>query len=291
MDNWEEIKTAYQVARMGTVSGAAEVLGVHHATVIRHVDALERRLSVKLFQRHARGYKTTEAGEDLLRVASATDDQFSQLASRIKGRGEAVSGELVVTSLMELSSWMTHLLVAFQRENPDVTLRFLTGERLFRLEYGEAHIAIRAGQVPEQPDNVVQPFYQFQMGLFAHKDYIAAFGMPSGVEEYGNHRFVGHDDAQMRAPFFKWMREVVPAHAISFRGLHADALRVAVLEAAGIGFVDLIEGRANPDLVEVHPHLPEWDSMLWLVTHVDLHRTPKVQALLSYLKKAVKTGL
>ncbi|WP_340263503.1 LysR family transcriptional regulator [Sulfitobacter pontiacus] len=291
MDNWEEIKTAYQVARMGTVSGAAEVLGVHHATVIRHVDALERRLSVKLFQRHARGYKTTEAGEDLLRVASATDDQFSQLASRIKGRGEAVSGELVVTSLMELSSWMTPLLVAFQRENPDVTLRFLTGERLFRLEYGEAHIAIRAGQVPEQPDNVVQPFYQFQMGLFAHKDYIAAFGMPSGVEEYGNHRFVGHDDAQMRAPFFKWMREVVPAHAISFRGLHADALRVAVLEAAGIGFVDLIEGRDNPDLVEVHPHLPEWDSMLWLVTHVDLHRTPKVQALLSYLKKAVKTGL
>lgn len=291
MDNWEEIKTAYQVARMGTVSGAAEVLGVHHATVIRHVDALERRLSVKLFQRHARGYKTTEAGEDLLRVASATDDQFSQLASRIKGRGKAVSGELVVTSLMELSSWMTPLLVAFQRENPDVTLRFLTGERLFRLEYGEAHIAIRAGQVPEQPDNVVQPFYQFQMGLFAHKDYIAAFGMPSGVEEYGNHRFVGHDDAQMRAPFFKWMREVVPAHAISFRGLHADALRVAVLEAAGIGFVDLIEGRANPDLVEVHPHLPEWDSMLWLVTHVDLHRTPKVQALLSYLKKAVKTGL
>ena len=291
MDNWEEIKTAYQVARMGTVSGAAEVLGVHHATVIRHVDALERRLSVKLFQRPARGYKTTEAGEDLLRVASATDDQFSQLASRIKGRGEAVSGELVVTSLMELSSWMTPLLVAFQRENPDVTLRFLTGERLFRLEYGEAHIAIRAGQVPEQPDNVVQPFYQFQMGLFAHKDYIAAFGMPSGVEEYGNHRFVGHDDAQMRAPFFKWMREVVPAHAISFRGLHADALRVAVLEAAGIGFVDLIEGRANPDLVEVHPHLPEWDSMLWLVTHVDLHRTPKVQALLSYLKKAVKTGL
>jgi DNA-binding transcriptional LysR family regulator len=291
MDNWEEIKTAYQVARMGTVSGAAEVLGVHHATVIRHVDALERRLSVKLFQRHARGYKTTEAGEDLLRVASATDDQFSQLASRIKGRGEAVSGELVVTSLMELSSWMTPLLVAFQRENPDVTLRFLTGERLFRLEYGEAHIAIRAGQVPEQPDNVVQPFYQFQMGLFAHKDYIAAFGMPSGVEEYGNHRFVGHDDAQMRAPFFKWMREVVPAHAISFRGLHSEALRVAVLEAAGIGFVDLIEGRANPDLVEVHPHLPEWDSMLWLVTHVDLHRTPKVQALLSYLKKAVKTGL
>jgi hypothetical protein len=41
MDNWDEIRTAFQVARVGTVSGAAEVLGVHHATVIRHIDALE----------------------------------------------------------------------------------------------------------------------------------------------------------------------------------------------------------------------------------------------------------
>ena len=67
MDNWDEVRTAYQVARMGTVSGAADVLGVHHATVIRHIDALEIRLGAKLFQRHARGYTATEAGTDLLR--------------------------------------------------------------------------------------------------------------------------------------------------------------------------------------------------------------------------------
>lgn len=95
MENWDEVRTAFQVARMGTVSGAAEVLGVHHATVIRHVDALETHLGVKLFQRHARGYTATEAGQDLLRVAQATDDQFAQLQSRIKGAGDAVSGELV----------------------------------------------------------------------------------------------------------------------------------------------------------------------------------------------------
>ena len=95
MDNWDEVKTAYHVARMGTVSGAAEVLGVHHATVIRHIDAIEARLAVKLFQRHARGYTPTEAGEDLLRVAQATEDQFNQLVGRMKGRGDDVSGELV----------------------------------------------------------------------------------------------------------------------------------------------------------------------------------------------------
>jgi len=72
MDNWNEIRTAFQVARLGTVSGAAELLGVHHATVIRHIDALEKRLGVRLFQRHARGYTPTEAGRDLLATAQVT---------------------------------------------------------------------------------------------------------------------------------------------------------------------------------------------------------------------------
>jgi hypothetical protein len=44
MDKWTEIKTAYQVARLGTVSAAADVLGVHRATVIHHIDTLEAEL-------------------------------------------------------------------------------------------------------------------------------------------------------------------------------------------------------------------------------------------------------
>jgi hypothetical protein len=34
---------------------------------------------------------------------------------------------------------------------------------------------------------------------------------------------------------------------------------------------------------------PEWDASLWIVTHVDLHRTRKVQAFLGELKEAAKT--
>ena len=102
MESWDEVRTAYQVARIGTVSGAAEVLGVHHATVIRHIDALEARLGAKLFQRHPRGYTATEAGQELLKVARATEDQFAHLAARITGTTTEISGELVVTWLSAL---------------------------------------------------------------------------------------------------------------------------------------------------------------------------------------------
>ena len=110
IDTWDEIRTAYQVARLGTVSGAAEVLGVHHATVIRHIDALEKRLGTRLFQRHARGYTPTEAGQDLLSVAQMTNEHFAQLASRIKGFGETVAGELVVTSIAGVSELLVPAL-------------------------------------------------------------------------------------------------------------------------------------------------------------------------------------
>ena len=289
MDNWDEVRTAYQVARIGTVSGAADVLGVHHATVIRHIDALEDRLKVKLFQRHARGYTPTEAGQDLLRVAATTDDQFNQLSGRLKGQGDDVSGELVVTSLVSMAPQVVPILSDFQAQYPDLIIRYLTGDRLFRLEYGEAHVAIRAGSVPDQPDNVVQTFLKQRFALYASEAYIARHGMPEGAAAYDSHRFVGTDDPKSRAPFNKWLREHVAPERVIFRSGDVHALRRAVQEGIGIGFMSEHHAAELGGLVQVHAPQEEWLAPLWLVTHMDLHRTTKVQAFLSFLKERAKT--
>lgn len=289
VDNWDEIRTAFQVARMGTVSGAADQLGVHHATVIRHIDALEQRLGAKLFQRHARGYTATEAGTDLLQVAQATDDQFTQLAGRIKGQGEGVSGDLVVTSLATASCMLTPVLVAFQAEHPEVRVRYRTGDRVFRLEYGEAHVAIRAGTMPEEPDNVVQPFMQQQMALVASDGYIARHGAPKDAADFKNHYFVTHDSDNNRAPFNRWLREMVSEDRLTYRATDNRNMQDAIVAGAGIGFVLAQVAKADPALTEVIARQDEWAAPLWIVTHVDLHRTTKVQTFLRFLKDRIKT--
>ena len=288
MDNWDEIRTAFQVARKGTVSGAAEALGVHHATVIRHIDALEQRLGVKLFQRHARGYTATEAGLDLLQVAQATDDQFTQLAGRIKGKGDSVSGDLVVTSLVEASSLLTPILVDFQKAYPDVRIRYRTGEKVLRLEYGEAHVAIRAGKMPQEPDNVVQPLAQQTMVMAASKDYIARHGKPTDEAELNKHFFVVQDSDASRAPFAVWLRQIVDPSRFTYRATAAAHMREAIILGAGIGFVRLQDLDANPELEEVYPRDEEWAAPMWIVTHVDLHRTTKVQTFVRFLKDRMK---
>ncbi|MGL4235324.1 LysR family transcriptional regulator [Tabrizicola sp.] len=288
MENWDEIRTAFQVARLGTVSGAAEVLGVHHATVIRHIDALEKRLGVKLFQRHARGYTPTESGRDLLAVAQTTEEQFAHLVSRIKGQGETVSGELVVTSIAGISDLLTPVLVSFQEAWPDVQMRFLTDMRVFRLDYGEAHVAIRAGSGPEEQDNVVQPLVRIKAGLYAARSYVERFGKPASEAEFAGHRFVCADNEASRAPFHRWLRATVQPDQIAYTATEPLALEHGVRNGAGMGFISAFRAEGDPGLVEILPPRPEWESPLRIVTHVDLHRTRKVQAFLTHLKDAAK---
>ena len=284
MNNWDEIRTAYFVARAGTVSGAAQELGVHHATVIRHIDTLEDQMGVRLFQRHARGYTPTEAGADLLRVAQATDDQFAQLAGRIRGQGDTVTGDLVVTSLASFSHVMTPILVRFQQMHPDVSVRYLTASRLFRLEYGEAHVAIRAGSPPDQPDNVVQKFSTESIALYGSRDYLEANGMPKGCDELGGHRFVSYDEPQSRAPYHQWLKDNIAPKQVTFKVADDRSLQQAILAGAGLGFMPERIACCHPELLQVLPARAEWASPLWLVTHVDLHRTAKVQTFLTFLK-------
>lgn len=286
MDNWDEIRTAFQVARLGTVSGAADVLGVHHATVIRHIDALEKRLGAKLFQRHARGYTPTEAGRDLLSVAQTTEDQFAQLASRIKGQGEVVSGELLVTAITGIADLISPVFAGFEAAHPQVLIRFLTDMRVFRLDYGEAHVAIRAGSQPQEPDYVVQPLTRLRTALYASRTYVEAHGTPSGIEDLARHRLICNDNPESRAPFYRWLRAHVPDEAITFRITESEAAYEAVRAGLGIGFLPFRIGSTDPGLVEVMPPQSDWEAPLWIVTHVDLHRTLKVQSFLTHLRAA-----
>jgi DNA-binding transcriptional LysR family regulator len=253
------------------------------------VDALEGRLGAKLFQRHARGYTPTEAGRDLLQVAGATEDQLAQLVGRIRGHGDGVSGDLVVTSLVMVSRILTGVLVEFQNQNPGIVVRYLTGERLFRLEYGEAHVAVRAGlEAPSQPDNVVQLLMRLRMTLVASDAYVTAYGMP-GEADLAQARFVGLDETEGRAPYNGWLAAFAPRAQVTYR-VRDDASHLdAVVAGAGLGFVPAPVAAARADLHEVVEPREEWAIPIWIVTHVDLHRTPKVQAFLHLLKERAKS--
>ena len=286
MDNWNEIRTAACVARMGQVSGAAEVLGIHRATVHRHIDTLEASLGAKLFLRHAKGFTPTELGLELLRVADATDEQFATLQRTARAQSGGLSGDIVVTALDVVSLDVFPAIESFAREHPNVSVCLVGSWNILKLEYGEAHIAIRMGKRPDAPDNVVLPFRQHRMGLYAANSYVAQHGVPRKKSEYKSHRFIGPKHGKPQAKYLAWMLDAVPKENIGIRTDQPIVSRDAILAGLGIGFLPQHVARRLEGVTEVLKPRAEWVVGSWIVTHVDLHRSDKVQAFLKHLKRA-----
>ncbi len=282
IDNWDDIRTALAVARKGTVSAAAAELGVHHATVIRRVDALEAQLGTRLFQRRPRGYVPTEAGRALLSVGATVEARLGQMAAMIAGGAERIEGELIITALPSLTGRILPRLSRLLATHPALQLQYITDERLFRLDAGEAHVAIRAGARPSEPDYVVQAYERVRTALYASPDYLRARGLAPGdpLGDPRDHQYVLPRHEGRGAPFMRGIGQMLAPANLSLQSNDPAMQFSAVRAGLGLGFLprDQAEG-----MIEMM-HLPEWDSTLWLVTHVDLHRTPKVQAALTALK-------
>lgn len=286
MEKWDELRTAYRLATLGTVSAAAKSLGIHRATVLRHVDALEEELGGTLFLRHANGYTATEAGLDLLRVGAATEEQFRQLAGRIAGRDAEVSGELIVTSVELVAPLLMPAIRRFREQHPKTSVRYGVSGRVFELAYGEAHVAIRSGPEPDHPDNVVRRWTTVRTGLYAHRDYIAACGRPKSAKQFSGHAFIGGDETGVSLPFLTWLAQVIDPEQVAFSSANQRVKFQAVMAGLGIGFMPEHQARQHPELVEIVAPRPAWDVPFWIVTHVDLHRSAKVQAFLAAMKDA-----
>lgn len=284
MSYWSEIRTAYQVGRLGTVTAAAEFLGVHRATVVRHIETLENALGGSLFLRDTKGYAPTELGADMMRVAEETEDRFARLAGRAKGYDTDLSGEFLVTASAAAAPFVLPVVSAFRREHPEVQVRFLSCERIFQLEHGEAHVAIRGGKKPANPDLVVQPFNTVELGLYAHKTYVAERGVPSGTEEYGAHYFVAPEEDGAPARVIVWYRRHVPTDRIVFRAKQPPIVKDAVMAGLGIGFLPTSIAESRSDLTPVNGPRTRWQARSWLVTHRDLHRSAKIQAFIKVFK-------
>lgn len=288
---WTEIRTAWHVAELRNVTRAAQRLGMHHSSVIRHIDALEADLGVKLFQRHSQGYTPTEAGEELLRTASSVDEQLQHMKARIENSRMQISGRLVLTTVPGLDFTIMPMIARYQQEFPQVEVIYNADPRTVELGRGEAHVALRAGPRPTEPDNVASHLWDAMPGLYAAPDYIARFGMPERVEDLAKHRFIVGNEASTRAPFNQWLLARLPDEAFVLRTPQVSAVYAAILNSIGIGF--LTTRIVPPSLVAVLPDLqpPEWRIPIWMVTHVDLHRSPKVQSLTRFIQQEVRAGL
>lgn len=282
MDYWTEIHTAFWVARTGTISGAAKKLGVHRATVNRHIDDLEAAIETRLFLRHRRGYELTDVGQEFLQVAEQSHGMLEDFLGRVRENSD-IEGEITVATLFPFNDLILPGILNFRRKHPLTRVNLTTGDELVRLERAEAHVSVRVGAKPLNDDYVVQSFGLLKFALFAHRSYIERRGKPNHQNLKG-HDLVGNPDAQSFAPFEAWLAHNSDPEQIVVRSTNPRVIEGALRRGEGVGFLPVILTEDLTGVEQVSPALPEWSVQSWMVTHVDVHWTEKVQSMLNCLK-------
>lgn len=274
------------LSRERTLAGAAERLDVDLSTVFRRLNALEKRLRVRLFDRSARGYQLTAAGERAAGAAERVETELLSLDREISGRDQQLSGRLRVTASETLShSVLPALFARFHAEHPRIELILTIDNRIMDLSRREADVALRVRR-PTDPGLFGRRLTGVAWAFYGPAEITGALRREGGSYNFGRHTVIGWDEPA-RIIASDWIAEHVPPERIGFRCNSLVNQLVAVRAGLGIALLPCYLADRDPDVRRVSGVLPDLTSELWIVTHQDLKNTARIRAFLASIGDAI----
>ena len=283
--DWNDLHLVLAVCREGTLSGAARSLGVNHSTVFRRIGAIETRLGVRLFERFSHGYVMTEAGQAIYESSEIIESEVLGLTRKLIGRDLHLKGVLrvAVPDALLLKILMSHFR-RFSQSYPDIELELITSNNYLNLSKREADIAIRVTQSPTETA-IGRKICALKSTLYASEDYLAE----NGDLNFQAHHWLMPAEELEHLPVNQWLIKNYPGAKVILRSNTLLGLYEAALQGMGISSLPCFLADPDTRLKRLLSPVDELDSELWLLTHPDLRRTARVQALMEFLKKALDT--
>lgn len=287
--NWQDLPYFLELARNGTLTGTARAMGVNHATVSRHLDALETALGTRLFQRHARGYTITPPGEALLKSVTAMDEALERGLSSLPGQG-APSGLVRVSALEGLGLYFVGPALG----------RYCTAQRQVRAEMVllQQHVSMSRAEAelnislapPDSTRFSAEKLTDYSLGLYATRTYLDRAPPLTGPGDLHRHATIGYVDDLILTQELDYLDEVQPG----LRPRLQSSSLMAQLDwtRAGLGVCVLPDyiARTHPDL----QRLPGTDlcRSYWIFARSDIWSAPRLRFLRRFLiDEAARPGM
>jgi DNA-binding transcriptional LysR family regulator len=279
---WDDLRYVLAVASAGSLAGAARSLGVNHTTMLRRVDAFEKRLGLRLFERLPTGYVLTAGGEELIAAARHVDETVTTLERKLAGQDLRLSGPVRVTTTDTLmGSILPEILADFRTKHPGIQVEIAVSNLMVNLTKRDADVAIRPAKNP--PETLIgRRVAKIAFAIYGSARYLAKHK----AKNLADHQWVGPDDSLVGTSVAQWMRSELPASEITLRADSLLALREAARAGLGLAALPCYLGDTARDLVCVRRPIPEMETMLWILTHEDLRHTARIRAFTEFTAHA-----
>ncbi len=152
----------------------------------------------------------------------------------------------------------------------------MPGDNLSNLLEREADIAVRMLR-PTQGTLITRHIADWPLGLYAHRDLLAAQGGPPTLATLARYRWVGMDQSTQMLDGFRAAGHAVDRRFFAFR-CDSQPVNLAMVRAGvGIGVVLVPLARRLPALVPVLPMLALPVLPVWLTAHQVLRSSRRLQ--------------
>lgn len=267
--SWDDLRLFLAVARAGSFTRAAGDTGLHHATLIRRIDALEREIGARLLERGAQGVRPTAAGAELAEGASRVESEVHALSRAVAGQDTSLTGTIRLTTTPGLAPMLMPTLTSFLVDHPSIQLDLDLADPQRDLARREADVAIRPTTVV--PEDALAK----EIGPLSFAPYAAATG--------ASPHWVGFGDNISHLTAARWFAASPWAASVRHRASTVPGMVTAVAAGLGNGLLPCCEADPDPRLVRLGPPVPEASLRLYLLVHVDLRKVARVRALVDHL--------
>ena len=188
MGRFEEIHTFIRVVEAGSISGAADRMGVAKSAVSRRLKELEEHLGVELFHRTTRQMNLTDTGRAFYHQAVRILDDVLEAEHATSQAHGTLKGSLKIA--LPSSFGLMHIGPAinkFLKEHPQVEFDLDFNDREVDLIQEGFDLAIRIANLPDS-SLIARRFAPVKTVMCASPDYLEQMGIPRSPDELIEHQ-------------------------------------------------------------------------------------------------------
>ena len=262
MMNWDDLRYFHAVARAGTLSGAARLLGVDNATVGRRLAALEDALQVRLVERLPRAARLTPLGEQVRDQAAAMEDNALAIARSVLAARAQEHGKVVITAPPVLARhFLAPNLRSLSQRHPLVQLSILSEAHVVSLARLDADLALRLTP-PVDDSDIARKIGRMPFGLYATIDYPHA-GVPAAWE------FIAYTARQADFAHLRWLYEVIGGRRVVCEVTDLGNQYEAACSGIGVAGLPCFIGDADARLQRLPDAHATLSLDIWIALHPD----------------------
>ncbi|MBW8481207.1 LysR family transcriptional regulator [Actinomadura parmotrematis] len=291
MDRLLVMRSFVTVAKVGSFSGAAKILGSSGSLVSRHVADLEKQVGVRLVNRTARSISLTEPGQRYSAFAQRILDEIDDEDANIAELHDRPEGALSIIC----PKWIGGLdlgdaIAAFAVAHPKITVRFELGgmsDRTYDFLDSGFDVAFHTRDLRDSSVRLKRiaalPFV-----LCASRGYVAEHGELSDPNELAHHDCLVHVNDPVWRIGHGHASTLHKIRKVAFQSNSYIALQKAAVHGRGIALVphrpayeDLVSGALQVLL----PELAVPDRSLYAIYGPAAQVPRKVEVFLDFLTR------